>query len=181
MSVKLNDKQKLLIFINLMITGIATSMLATAMTMALPPIVEYFGISTITGQWMTSGYSLAMGIVMPLTAFLVKKISTKKLYISGIICFIIGELACIFVPGFSIMMAVGNGILTSMGQVIILSIYPANKKGDHDGPVWTCGHSSTDYCTNYSWNSGRYRWLEIYIYLYNDHYAHFSRYVSYSF
>lgn len=135
MSVKINDKQKLLIFINLMITGIATSMLATAMTTALPPVVEYFGISTTTGQWMTSGYSLAMGIVMPLTAFLVKKIPTKKLYISGIICFITGELACIFAPGFGVMMigrilqAIGNGILTSMGQVIILSIYPEEKKG----------------------------------------------------
>lgn len=135
MSIKLNDKQKLLIFINLMITGISTSMLATAMTTALPPIVEYFGISMTTGQWMTSGYSLAMGIVMPLTAFLVKKIPTRRLYISGIICFIIGELACIFAPEFSIMMvgrifqAIGNGIVTSMGQVIILSMYPSEKKG----------------------------------------------------
>lgn len=135
MSVKLKDKQRLLIFINLMITGIATSMLATAMTTALPPVVEYFGISMTTGQWMTSGYSLAMGIVMPLTAFLVKKIPTRKLYISGIMCFIIGEFACIFAPGFSVMMvgrvlqALGNGVLTSMGQVIILSIYPPEKKG----------------------------------------------------
>lgn len=135
MSVKQNDKQRMLIFINLMITGIATSMLATAMTTALPPVVEYFGISMTTGQWMTSGYSLAMGIVMPFTAFLVKKIPTRKLYIFGIICFIIGEIACIFAPGFGIMMvgrifqAIGNGVLTSMGQVIILSMYPAEKKG----------------------------------------------------
>lgn len=135
MLVKINEKQRRMIFINLMITGIATSMLATAMTTALPPVVEYFGISMTTGQWMTSGYSLVMGIVMPLTAFLIKKISTRKLYISSIICFIIGELICIFAPNFSIMMvgrvlqAIGNGILTSMGQVIILSIYPEEKKG----------------------------------------------------
>ncbi|MGN0326903.1 MAG: DHA2 family efflux MFS transporter permease subunit [Lachnospiraceae bacterium] len=110
-------------------------MLATAMTTALPPVVEYFGISVSTGQWMTSGYSLVMGIVMPLTAFLIKKIPTKKLYISSIVCFIIGEVICILAPGFGIMMvgrvlqAIGNGILTSMGQVIILSIYPEEKKG----------------------------------------------------
>lgn len=45
MSVKMSERQRLLVFINLMITGIATSMLATAMTTALPPVVEYFGIS----------------------------------------------------------------------------------------------------------------------------------------
>ena len=135
MSVKISEKQRMFVFINLMITGIATSMLATAMTTALPPVVEYFGISMTTGQWMTSGYSLVMGIVMPLTAFLIKKIPTKRLYISSIVCFIIGELICILAPGFGIMMvgrvlqAIGNGILTSMGQVIILSIYPEEKKG----------------------------------------------------
>ena len=135
MSVELNHKQRMRIFINLMITGVATSMLATAMTTALPPVVEYFEISMTTGQWMTSGYSLAMGIAMPLTAFLVKRIPTRKLYISAIICFIIGELACIVAPDFSIMMvgrvlqAIGNGVLTSMGQVIILSVYPTEKKG----------------------------------------------------
>lgn len=132
---KLNEKQRMLIFINLMMTGIATSMLVTAMTTALPPVVEYFGISMTTGQWMTSGYSLVMGIVMPLTAFLIKKVPTKKLYISSILCFIAGELVCIIAPGFGLMMvgrvlqAIGNGVLTAMGQVIILTIYPQEKKG----------------------------------------------------
>lgn len=135
MSEKLDDKHKLLIFINLMITGVSTSMLATAMTTALPPVVDYFKIDMTLGQWMTSGYSLAMGIVMPLTAFLVKRVPTRTLYIAGILCFIIGELACILAPDFGIMMvgrvfqALGNGVLTSMGQVIILSIYPPQKKG----------------------------------------------------
>ena len=135
MSVNISEKQRRFVFVNLMITGIATSMLATAMTTALPPVAEYFEISMTTGQWMTSGYSLVMGIVMPLTAFLIKKIPAKKLYISSIVCFIAGEAVCILAPGFGVMMAgrvlqaIGNGILTSMGQVIILSIYPEEKKG----------------------------------------------------
>lgn len=132
---QLTERQRNLIFINLIITGIATSMLVTAMTTALPPVVAYFGISTTTGQWLTSGYSLVMGIVMPLSAFLIKKIPTKKLYILSIVCFIAGEIICIFAPSFGIMMTgrifqvVGNGILTSMGQVIILSIFPKEKRG----------------------------------------------------
>lgn len=132
---QLSDKKRTLIFINIMISGIATSMLSTAMTTALPPVVEYFGISVSLGQWMTSGYSLAMGIVMPLTAYLVKKIPTKTLYISGTACFIAGELICILAGNFTMMMAgrvlqaCGNGILLSMAQVIILSVYPPDKKG----------------------------------------------------
>lgn len=132
---QLTDRQRTLIFINLMITGIATSMLTTAMTTALPPVVEYFNVSMTTGQWLTSGYSLVMGMVMPLSAFLIKKIPTKRLYIVSIACFIAGEIISIAAPVFSIMMvgrvlqAAGNGLLTAMGQVIILSIFPKKKKG----------------------------------------------------
>lgn len=181
MAVKVNEKQRMFIFINLMVTGIATSMLATAMTTALPPVVEYFGISTTTGQWMTSGYSLVMGMVIPLSAFLIKKISTKKLYIFSIVCFIIGELVCIIAPGFGVLMigrvlqAIGNGILTSMGQVIILSIYPKEKKGAM--MVWAGGYGGTNHCADYCRCIGGHCWLEIYIYLYHDCYADFSGYV----
>lgn len=131
----MTEKKKLLIFINILIAGISTSMLSTAMSTALPAIINYYHISLTTGQWVTSGYSLAMAIVMPLTAFLVKKIPTKKLYISGILCFMIGELLSIISPVFSIMMigrifqAVGNGVLVSMGQVVILTMYDTEKKG----------------------------------------------------
>ena len=132
---RISERKKLLIFINIMISGIAASMLSTAMSTALPAVIEYYGVSLITGQWVTSGYSLAMAIIMPLTAFLVKRIPTKKLYISGILFFIVGELISIITPIFGIMMAgrilqaIGNCILVSMGQVIILTMYGPEKKG----------------------------------------------------
>lgn len=60
-NIELTDKKRMLIFLNLVISGIATSILSMAMTTALPSLVTYFGVSTTTGQWVTSGYSLAMG------------------------------------------------------------------------------------------------------------------------
>lgn len=136
---ELANKKKKLIFRNIMVTGIATSLLSTAMTTALPPVVADFGISISMGQWMTSGYSLVMGIIMPLTAFLITKFPTKRLYLSGILCFILGELISIFSGNFGVMMvgrvfqACGNGVLVSMAQVIILSIFPKEEKGSMMG------------------------------------------------
>lgn len=60
--IELTDRKRMAIFFNLIVSGIATSILSTAMTTALPSLVEYFGVSTSTGQWVTSGYSLAMGM-----------------------------------------------------------------------------------------------------------------------
>lgn len=134
-----DPKKRMLVFINIMIATIASSMLATALTTALPPIVKDLNISITMGQWLTSGYSLAMAIMMPLTAFLINRFPTKKLYCSAIIIFIAGLMICCMAPTFPIMMigrivqASGNGILTSMAQVITLSIFPSEKKGSAMG------------------------------------------------
>ena len=134
-SMLLSPKKRSLIFFNLVISGVASSTLSTAMTTALPNIVESFHVSTSTGQWVTSGYSLVMGMVMPLTAFLITRFPTKKLYITGIGSFILGLLCSIFAGNFAVMMAgrvlqaCGNGVLMSAAQVIILTVYPAEKKG----------------------------------------------------
>ena len=134
-TINITDRKRTLIFINILITCIASSMLATALTTALPPIIKAFDISVTTGQWLTSGYSLAMGTMMPLTAFLITRFPTRKLYLSAIGCFILGLLFCAAAPNFQFMMfgrilqACGNGVLTSMAQVILLTIYPVEKKG----------------------------------------------------
>lgn len=133
--ISLSSGKRMMIFLCLVVSGIASSTLSTAMTTALPNLVEYFGISTSVGQWVTSGYSLAMGVVMPLTAFLITRFPTKRLYLSGIGMFIIGLLLSIFSGNFAMMMigrvlqACGNGVLMSAAQVVILSVYPAEKKG----------------------------------------------------
>ena len=132
---ELSSKKRTMIFICLVVSGVASSMLSTAMTTALPNVVEYFGISTSVGQWITSGYSLAMGMIMPLTAFLITRFPTKKLYLVGIGGFILGLLVSIFAGNFGIMMAgrilqaCGNGVLMTAAQVIILTVYPVDKKG----------------------------------------------------
>ena len=74
-------------------------------------------------------------MIMPLTAFLITRFSTRKLYLAGIACFILGLLISIFAGDFSIMMvgrvlqACGNGVLMTTAQVIILTVYPVEKKG----------------------------------------------------
>lgn len=90
--------------INLIVTCIASSFLQTALTTALPPMIQDLHISVSEGQWLTSGYSLAMGIMMPLTAFLITRCPTKKLYVSAIGIFLAGLLVCIFAASFPAMM-----------------------------------------------------------------------------
>ncbi len=135
MAQTIDPRTRTLVFVNIIISCVATSMLATALTTALPPIMEDLAIDVSTGQWLTSGYSLAMGICMPLTAFLITRFPTRRLYLAAIVCFIAGLLVSVAAPNFPIMMvgrvlqACGNGVIGSMSQVVLLTVYPAEKRG----------------------------------------------------
>ncbi len=132
---KLPDRRRNLIFINVVISCCAASILQTALNTALATISRDMNIDNTTAQWLVSGYSLAMGIVMPLTAFLIRRVKTKRLYLFGLCLFIIGLLIDIVAPNFIILLigrvfqGCGNGILISMTQVVILSIFPPSRQG----------------------------------------------------
>lgn len=72
------ERKRTLIFLNLLITCIATSFLLTALSPSLPSIISELGIDAAKGQWLISAYSLVMGITMPLTAFLITWFPTKN-------------------------------------------------------------------------------------------------------
>jgi len=132
---KVSQKKSVLIFLNITINSIATSMLATSLTTALPPIMKDLKISVNVGQWLTSGFILFLAVMTPFTAYLITRFKTKSLYFVSVIMFILGLAICAISNNFYLMMfgriiqGVGNGLLSSMGQVIILTIFPKEKIG----------------------------------------------------
>jgi len=132
---KVFGKKRTLMFLNLNISCIATSMLGTALTTSLPPILRDLKVSVDTGQWLTSGFGLFLAIMTPFTGYLISRFKTKRLYCIAIAFFIIGLTICAFSRSIYIMMigriiqGCGNGLLSSMGQVIILTVYPPDRIG----------------------------------------------------
>lgn len=132
---ELTEKRRKMIFAVIVVTCILCSMLSTALTTALPQMMEEFRISASTGQWLTSIYSLVMGILVLATAFLIKRFRTKRLYLFSLALFTAGIMLDAFTSSFPILMAgrvlqaAGNGILLSLGQVVLLTIYEKEKRG----------------------------------------------------
>ncbi len=134
-----NKKKYNLIFIIVIISSILTSFFSTALNTALPQIMKDYNISAAMGQWITSIYSMMMGISVLATAYLVKKFKTKKIFISSLFLFTFGlgldALSLpfgVFILG-RIFQAVANGILLSLTQIIILTIFPIEKRGSYMG------------------------------------------------
>nr|AWI66852.1 MFS transporter [Piromyces sp.] len=132
---KVSPKKSILIFLNITINSIASSMLATSLTTALPPIMKDLNISVNTGQWLTSGFILCLAVMTPFTAYLITRFRTKPLYFVAVAFFIGGLTICALSHNFYLMMVgrviqgAGNGLLSSIGQVIILTIFPKEKIG----------------------------------------------------
>ncbi len=130
-----NTKSINMIFAVLLASSIISSLLQTALTTAIPIIMKDLGISAATAQWLTSAYSLVMGIMVPATAYLIRRFPTKQLFIAAMSIFTLGLLFAAVAKEFPLLMigrilqAIGNGILLSLTQVVILTIFPAEKRG----------------------------------------------------
>jgi len=129
------NENKNQIFIVLLIASIIGSLIYTSLTVALPNIMQDLSVSAATGQWLTSAYSLVVGIMVPATAYLIRRFPLKKLFLTSMIIFTIGLLIDGITRSFPIlligrmMQAVGNGIILSLTQVVILTIFPIEKRG----------------------------------------------------
>lgn len=124
-----------LIFVNIILSCIASSLLSTALSTALTPIINEFGVEVAVGQWITSIYSLVMAVMIPMTAFLAKRVHTKTLYAGVIAVFLVGTVACMLAPNIQILLvgralqAMGAGAITTVGQMVLLTIFPVEERG----------------------------------------------------
>lgn len=132
---QITAKKRTGVFVAILVTCIVCSMLSTALNTALPQIMRDFQVTTAIGQWLSSVYSLVMGILVLFTPFLIRRCKTKPLYLATLVVFIAGLLLCAFTSSFYLMMAgrilqaAGNGVMVSLGQVILLTVYPKEKRG----------------------------------------------------
>ena len=108
---------------------------STFMNVALPDIMKDLNISVSTAQWLSTGYMLATGIVMPFTAFLVDRFKTKTLFIISMGLFTIGAITGSFATNFSMLLiariiqGAAGGIIVPLMQTVFLVIFPIEKRG----------------------------------------------------
>ena len=108
---------------------------------ALPTIVSDFGISVTTGQCLTSVFQLVMGVMVPLTAYLTRRFSTRQIVIASMAVFTLGSVFAWLGSSFVLVLigrlleAVGTGVMWPVLQITVFSIYPLSRRGMAMGTV----------------------------------------------
>ncbi|MEC0172167.1 DHA2 family efflux MFS transporter permease subunit [Paenibacillus graminis] len=107
----------------------------TLMNVALPKMMEDLKIAANTAQWLTTGFMLVNGVLIPISAYLVEKFTTRQLFTTAMMLFSIGTLVCAIGTGFEMIMvgrviqAVGAGILMPLMNIVFLRIFPIEERG----------------------------------------------------
>lgn len=107
----------------------------TLLNVAIPHIMADLNISATTVQWLSTGYMLVNGICIPVTAYLIEKFGTRKLFITAVLLFTIGSIICSMSTNFSLLMigrivqACGAGVIMPLLMTVFFSLFPPEKRG----------------------------------------------------
>ncbi|WP_051189048.1 MDR family MFS transporter [Halalkalibacillus halophilus] len=107
----------------------------TLLGTALPHMMRDLEIDESTAQWLQSIFMLVNGVMIPVTALLIGRFTTRALFLTAMMSFTIGTLVCAIAPNFSVLLggrvlqAAGAGIILPLMQTIIFLIFPIEKRG----------------------------------------------------
>lgn len=125
----------------LLICGAVGMFNETSLNIALTNLMEVFQISAATAQWLTTGFMLTLGILMPMSGLLLQMFSTRKLFVGSVISLIVGTLIAALAFNFEmlifarVLQAIGMGLLLPLIFNTVLVIYPLEKRGSAMGLV----------------------------------------------
>lgn len=132
---KFDLKKNIPLFIVLLSGAFITILNQTLLGTALPPIMKDLHLDNSTVQWLQSIFMLVNGIMIPVTAFLIERFTSRQLFLSAMGVFTAGTLICAFGPDFftlligRILQAAGAGIMMPLMQTILFLLFPEGKRG----------------------------------------------------
>jgi EmrB/QacA subfamily drug resistance transporter len=133
--VKKADRPPYGIIAVLMIGAFIAFLNNTLLNIALPSIMKDLKIEAATVQWLTTGFMLVNGILIPSTAYLIQKYTVRRLFLAALGLFTFGTIVAGFAHVFPLLLtgrllqASGSAILMPLLMNVMLVSFPIEKRG----------------------------------------------------
>lgn len=107
----------------------------TTMSVAIPTIIEDLGITAASGQWLTTAFALTLAVVIPITGWLLQRLSTRQVFTVGMSLFAAGTLIAATAPLFGVLVlgrvvqASGTALMMPLMMTTVLTIVPMHLRG----------------------------------------------------
>src|SRR5699024_8199008 len=126
-------KQKGFMIAALLIGAFMGIMNETLLATALPSIQDYFSITRGEVQWMTTAFLIANGVMIPISAFLIDRFTTRGLFLTAIGLFGLGSLIAAIAPVYPVLLlgrviqVSGSGIMLPLLMTVLLAIIAVDR------------------------------------------------------
>lgn len=107
----------------------------TLLNIALPSIMADLKVEATTVQWLTTGFMLVSGVMIPLSAYLIQKYSVRRLFIIAMGLFTAGTILAGAAHVFPLLLAgrmiqaSGTAIMMPLLMNVMLISFPIEKRG----------------------------------------------------
>jgi MFS transporter, DHA2 family, lincomycin resistance protein len=126
----------------IMILGVFVAILnETLLNVAMSKIMDDIGIAPSMAQWLSTGYLLVIGVLIPVTAYLIQRFTTRTLFLAAMGLFTVGTFVAAIAPGFAVLLtgrvlqAAGTGLLFPLLTNVVFAMVPIEKRGSAMGTI----------------------------------------------
>jgi DHA2 family lincomycin resistance protein-like MFS transporter len=128
--------------INTMLVSTFVVMLnETAMTVAIPKLMESLNVTASAAQWLTTAFLLTMAVVIPITGFLLQRLNTRPVFLLAMALFSAGTLIAAMSPGIELLIAgrvvqaSGTAIMMPLLMTTVMTLVPPHERGKMMGNI----------------------------------------------
>ncbi|MFV0372837.1 DHA2 family efflux MFS transporter permease subunit [Microbacterium sp.] len=113
----------------------------TTMGLAISHLIDDLSITAVSAQWLTTAFMLTMAVVIPITGFLLRRFTTRQVFITAMSLFSLGTFIAVLAPGFPVLVAArvvqasGTAIMMPLLMTTLMTIVPPHSRGRMMGRV----------------------------------------------
>ena len=105
----------------------------TVVNVALEPLSRDLHVTLDDIQWVATGYLLSLAAIIPVTGWAGKRFGARAVFVAALVLFTLGSALCGLADSagsliaFRVLQGIGGGMLTPMGQIILVRATPREK------------------------------------------------------
>ncbi|PJJ55700.1 MDR family MFS transporter [Compostimonas suwonensis] len=125
----------------LLVSAFVVVLNETAMGVAIPHIMDGFGVSAAQAQWLTTAFMVTMAVVIPVTGVLLQRFTLRRNFFTAMGLFAVGTAIAAFAPTFEVLLvarvvqACGTSIMLPLLFTTVMQLVAPERRGRTMGLV----------------------------------------------
>lgn len=137
---KLSARDRTVIAV-LLVAAFVVILNETIMTVAIPVLMKDLHIDASTGQWLSTAFVLTLAVVIPVTGFLIQRMTTRQLFLLAMGLFSAGTATAALALGYPMLLLArviqgcGTAVMFPLLMTTVMTLVPESSRGRMMGNI----------------------------------------------